>query len=346
MIPPLRVAHVMAGAPRGGAELFYERLVRAQSRQPGLRVLPVIRAEPGRIGRLRASGVEPVSLRFGGALDWRTRPALRRTLRHFAPDIAVAWMNRAASRLPQGDWVSAGRLGGFYDLENYRHCRHLIGNTRGLVRWMVEQGRDPATTHYVPNFADDLRGAAPAALPAGVSPGRVVLALGRLHRNKAFDVLIRAIARVPGASLLIAGEGPERDALEALIRAVGVADRVFLLGWRTDGAALLAASDVLCCPSRHEPLGNVVIEGFSADRPVVACDADGPCELIVPERNGLLVPREDDATLGAALARVLDDRPFAAGLARAGRATYEAEFSESVVLERWRERLTAMTGRG
>ena len=334
----------MAGAPNGGAELFFERLVRAQSRQAGLSLSAVIRAEPGRAARLRAAGLSPVELPFGGALDWRTRPALRRTLRRFAPDIAVAWMNRAARRLPQGDWVSAGRLGGFYDLDNYRACRHLIGNTRGLVRWMVGQGRDPATTHYVPNFAEDGRGAAPAGLPAGAIPGRVVLALGRLHRNKAFDVLIRAVARLPHTSLLIAGEGPERAALEALIRTERVGERVVLLGWRSDSAALLAASDVLCCPSRHEPLGNVVIEGFAADRPVVACDADGPRELIAPETNGLLVAREDDRALADALARVLDDRAHAARLAAGGRATYEAEFSEAVVVERWQERLAAMVG--
>ena len=96
---------------------------------------------------------------------------------------------------------------------------------------------------------------------------------------------------------VIAGEGPERAALLELARREGVADRLHLPGWRTDTAALLAAADLLVCPSRHEPLGNVVIEAWSARRPVVAAAADGPRELIISGRDGLLVPPEDPSAL-------------------------------------------------
>ena len=136
---------------------------------------------------------------------------------------------------------------------------------------MRHQGIAEARSHYLPNFAPDLGGAAPATL--GLPPGPLVLALGRLHRNKAFDVLIRALAHLPGVQAVIAGDGPERGALEALARQEGVADRVHMPGWRSDTAALLAAADLLACPSRLEPLGNVVIEAWSAGRPIVAARA-------------------------------------------------------------------------
>ncbi len=140
-----------------------------------------------------------------------------------------------------------------------------------------------------------MAGASPLPRAAlGVPDGaKLVLALGRLHRNKGFDVLIRALARLPDAHALIAGEGPERAALAALARAEGVAARVHMPGWREDTAALLAACDVLACPSRQEPLGNVVIEGWSARVPVVAAAAQGPAELILPGQDGLLVPCEN-----------------------------------------------------
>ena len=328
----MRVAHVMAGAPQGGAELFFERLVLAQH-AAGDEVLPVIRTDAGRAARLAT--VHPRQLPFGGLLDLSTRPRLSAALQDFAPRVAVAWMNRAARFAPRGDWVLAGRLGGYYDLHYYRRCDHLVGNTRTLVRWMAAEGWPAARAHYLPNFAPDLLGAAPERL--GVPPRRpLVLALGRLHRNKAFDVLIRALPSLPGVHAVIAGDGPEREALEALARQSGVADRVVFPGWRPDTAALLAGCDALACPSRHEPLGNVVVEAFAASRPVVAAAADGPRELIRPGEDGLLVPVEDVEALATSLGLVLGSPNFAAGLAQAGRARYLAEFAEAPVLAQWR----------
>jgi len=336
----MKVAHVMAGARIGGAELFFERLALAMH-GAGDAILPVIRRDPGRAGRLLAGGLFPVQLRFGGALDLLTRPRVASALRAFAPRVVVAWMNRAARQTPRGEWVLAGRLGGYYDLRYYRACDHLIGNTRGIVDWIRAQGWPAHRVHHLPNFAPDLAAAVPAAVP--LPPGApMVLALGRLHRNKAFDILVRALPLLPGVHAVIAGEGPERAALIKLARELGVQDRLHLLGWRTDQAALLARCDLLACPSRHEPLGNVVIEAFSAARPVVAADAAGPVELIVPGRDGLLVPREDPDALAAAIATVLADPALAARLAHAGRARYEAEHAEAPVVAQWRTALAAM----
>lgn len=330
----------MAGAPAGGAELFFERLAAAQQAS-GETVLPLIRHDPARAARLAAAGLAPIQLRFGGALDLLTRPRLRAALRRFAPRVAVAWMNRAARLAPRGPWVLAGRLGGYYDLRYYRRCDHLIGNTRGITDWIIAQGWPAARVHHLPNFSPDLRGAAPATLPT--PPGApVVLALGRLHRNKAFDILIRALPLLPGVHAVIAGEGPERPALLALASQLGVAGRLHLLGWRTDQAALLAACTVLACPSRHEPLGNVVLEAFSAARPVVAANAAGPSELIANGATGLLVPRDDPTRLAHALDAILHDPALAARLAAAGRACFEAGHQPAPVLQRWHAALAQM----
>lgn len=330
----MRVAHIMAGAPAGGAELFFERLTVALARA-GEEVLAVIRRNRDRAARLRANGLDPAELPFGGMFDLRTGRGIANALRRFQPRVAVAWMGRAASFAPRGDWVLAGRLGGTYDLSRFRRCDHLIANTRGLVNWISTQGWPADRVHHVPNFAPDLAGATPIARSAiGVPPdASLVLAMGRLHRNKAFDVLIRAIAELPGVHLAIAGEGPERPALLNQIEHASLSGRVHLLGWRADTASLLAAADVLACPSRVEPLGNVIIESWSAERPVVAAASAGPRELIRPGKDGLLVPIEDADALSAALQAALDN---GRDLAQAGRARYEAEFAEGPVLTRWR----------
>ncbi|MBR0650658.1 glycosyltransferase [Roseomonas terrae] len=336
----MRIAQIMAGAPHGGAEAFYERLC-IGLHAAGEQVLPVIRRDAERSAKLRAGGLAPVELGFGGALDLLTGPRLRGALTGFAPAVAIAWMNRAARFTPKGAWTLVGRLGGYYDLKYYRRCDHLVGNTRDIVRWIAAQGWAPARTHYLPNFAADLAGAAPADLP-----GRTrLLAMGRLHRNKGFDIALRALAALPAAHLSIAGEGPERAALESLAAELGVMDRVTFLGWRSDIGALLAGCDIFVCSSRHEPLGNIVLEAWSASRPVVAAAAQGPTELITDDDTGLLVPVEDADALACAIGALIADPQRAARLAQAGRAAYEGDFTEAAVVARWRDFLAAVAPR-
>jgi glycosyltransferase involved in cell wall biosynthesis len=112
---------------------------------------------------------------------------------------------------------------------------------------------------------------------------------------------------------------------------------VRFIGWRDDVPALLATSDLLVCPSRHEPLGNVIIEGWAHGCPVVASSAAGPRWLIHHGQDGLLVPIDDAPALAVALRRVIEDKALGPALAAAGRARIETEFSEAVVVARYRE---------
>jgi hypothetical protein len=140
----LRIAHVMAGAAMGGAAAFYERPGRAQH-AAGEEVLAVIRQEAGRAARLRDGGLRPVELPMGGYFDLVTRPRLGRVLAGFGPRVVVAWANRAGRyagvvKRRGAPWTLVGRLGGYYDLKYYRHCDHLVGNTRDLRDWIIGQG--------------------------------------------------------------------------------------------------------------------------------------------------------------------------------------------------------------
>jgi glycosyltransferase involved in cell wall biosynthesis len=169
----------------------------------------------------------------------------------------------------------------------------------------------------------------------------LALALGRLHPNKGLDLLLEALAKTRGVHLWIAGEGPLRPRLEQLATRLGLAGRVRFLGWREDVPALLASADLLVCPSLHEPLGNVIIEAWSAGRAVVATASDGPAGLIEDGDSGILVPLPGSAgggpqALARAIERVCEDPGLRARLARAGRRAYEAEFTEDAVVARYR----------
>jgi glycosyltransferase involved in cell wall biosynthesis len=329
----MKTAQLIAGAPEGGAELFYERLCIALAAQ-GEEVLPLIRNDARRAMRLRDAGLKPREFTFGGPLDIFTDRALTRALTAFAPRVAVAWMGRAAHFAPKGPWVLVGRLGGYYDLKQFSKCDHLVGNTKGMVDWIKQKGFPPARVHLLPNFAPDYAGGAPADLGAP-SGAPVVLAMGRLHRNKGFDVLLAALTKLPAVHAAIAGEGPERPILEALARKAGIADRVHFLGWRTDTAAMLAGCDMLVCPSRSEPLGNVILEAFSAGKPVVAAMSAGPMELIESGRTGVLVPVDSGVALAAGIEGVLHNPAMASAMTKAARLAYDAKFSEAAVLGQW-----------
>jgi glycosyltransferase involved in cell wall biosynthesis len=244
-------------------------------------------------------------------------------------------MGRAARHTPVGDWVLVGRLGGTYAMAQFAHCDHLVGNTPGMVAWIRAQGFAADRVHLLPNFVAEMRGAAPASLPVPAG-APVVLALGRLHTAKGFDVLLAALTRLPGVHAVIAGDGPERAALLALAAKAGVADRAHFLGWRADTAALLAACDVVVCPSRHEPLGNVMLEAFSAGRPVVAAMADGPLWLMGDGSRGVLVPVDSGVALAAGIEGMLQNRDMARRMAANGRAYYEAHFTQAAVVAAWR----------
>lgn len=330
----MKVAQVMAGAAMGGAEAFYERLTLGLH-GAGDTVLPVIRRDAARAARL--APLVPVQLGFGGALDFTTTGRLRGALDGFAPDVVVAWMNRAARYCARA-WPAprraplVGRLGGYYDLKYYAGFDHLVGNTHGIRDWLVAQGWPSERAHMVPNFVEDFSGIAPATLAGPVR----LLAMGRLHTNKGFSTLLRALPALPDAHLSLAGEGPERGALEALAASLGITGRVSFLGWREDRGAMLAGCDIFICPSHHEPLGNVVLEAFSAARPIIAAAADGPREVIADGQTGLLVSVGDADALAAAVAALIADPTRAARLAAAGRAAFEQHHAEAPVVVQWR----------
>ncbi|MFZ1991348.1 MAG: glycosyltransferase [Alphaproteobacteria bacterium] len=333
----MRVMQVLGSAAQGGAEAFFERLVLALH-HAGVKQHVLIRPFPEREAILRAEGLEPALAPFGGIFDFQTPGIFRREIAKFRPDIVFTWLSRASAAAPKGKFAHVARMGGYYDLKYYRSADHLIGNTEDIRDYLVAKGWPAERAHYVPNFVDGSE-AEPEPRAQHHTPEDVplVLALGRLHENKAFDVLLRAFRAVPRAHLWIAGTGPEHDKLLALAEAQGIKDRVHFLGWRRDVAKLFAACDVFVCPSRHEPLGNVVLEAFAHRRPVVAARSQGPSMLIEDGKSGLLVPVDDPSALAAALTRMIDDADLRARCTVAAREIWRTKYSEDVVVRRYLE---------
>lgn len=180
------------------------------------------------------------------------------------------------------------------------------------------------------------RGARDAAIRRTLAPddAPLVLTVARLHAQKGIPFLLGALARLPRVRLAIAGDGPDRVALESEAVRLGVADRVRMLGEREDVPELLAACDVFVLPSLFEGLPVSVLEAMASARPVIATAIGGTAEVVAHEETGLLVPPGDAASLAGAIDRLLGDPVLAARLAARGRALVEQEFSATVMAER------------
>ncbi len=258
----VRVAHVMAGAPPGGAELFFERLVLAQHRA-GDAVLPMIRRDPG-----------------PGAAAWprRARCSCRSAAcstsppgRGCAPPAPIRPAGGRGVDEPRRPLRAARRVGArgaarrLLRPRYYRRCDHLVGNTRALAAgsWRRAGRAAQALTCRI-SRPTCWRHARAARRAAG---RRWCWRSAACIRNKAFDVLIRALrasarrARDHGGRG--AGAGRARSAGPRRAWPTGCCSRA---GGRIP-RALLAGCDVLACPSRHEPLGNVVVEASPPPAP-------------------------------------------------------------------------------
>ncbi len=330
----------MAGGAHGGAETAFVDMCIAQH-EAGEEIEVVTRANPVRVPQLEAAGIKVHSAPFGGPVDLYTPFKIAGIIKKFKPQIVQTWMSRAPAKLPKWRGEQSkkpyrvlARLGGYYKIKYFTRVDYFATITPDIKRHLVDQGIPESHVRHINNFAETESAAAPVSRASLHTPedATVLLALGRLHDAKAFDVLIEAVAGIPDAYLWIAGEGPDREKLEHLITVMELNDRVKLLGWRSDRAALFQAADICVFPSRYEPFGTVFVQAWEQETPLVTTAADGPAQFVRDEEDCLMVPINNASALRAAIERVMGDKDFAARLVKNGRARYEAEFTKAKML--------------
>jgi len=196
----------------------------------------------------------------------------------------------------------------------------------------VGNGRDPAVFQPDPISRARIRGM--LATP----PDRVVVvAVSRLVRAKGYPELAAAMRGIADVELWVVGERLDSDRgddMRKLLLDAGLGDRLRLLGYRDDVAAVLAAADIFVLPSYFEGLPMSVIEAMLSGLPVIASDIAGPREQVVSEVTGLLVPPRQVAPLAAALSRLVGDPALRAAMGEAGRARAAALYDETRVVQR------------
>ena len=170
-----------------------------------------------------------------------------------------------------------------------------------------------------------------------------LVSVGRLVEKKAFDDLLRALARVDQPfSLQIYGDGPLHDELVALRDELGLGDRVELLGARDSDEIVKALADAdafVLTPTNMEDgdrdgIPNVLVEAMACGLPVVTTTAGGITELVADEVNGLLCATDDVTSIAQAVGRIVADPELRARLGAAGRRTVEADYDVNTAAAR------------
>lgn len=259
-------------------------------------------------------------------LVWRLRPdVLHAFLYHaYVLGAPIAWL----ARVPV---IVAGRrsLGIFKRLRYGSHLlerlatrltRHVVANAVAVAESAKRmEGLAPEKISVIYNGLPES-----AFLPAAPAPIAtdlpVVCCVANLMTHKGHRCLIEAVAllaeRGTPCTLVLAGEGPERDVLVPQAASLGVDLR--LLGLRRDIEALMRRASVVVLASLHEGMSNAVMEAMAAGRPIVATAVGGTRELL--NGRGLLVPPESPQALADALERVVRDPCLGASLGGAARA--------------------------
>ena len=192
----------------------------------------------------------------------------------------------------------------------------------------------------LPNVTGGLALAPAAPQEKGIAPG-FLLFVGRLRIRKGVEVLLEALSAVrrtvPGARLLIAGDGEHRAALEGKAAELGLGPSAVFLG-RCDASrvrGLLRDAAALVVPSTYEGMPLVVLEAMEAGLPVVASRVSGIPEVVEDGKTGWLVPPEDPDALAAALAEALGGTPEARRRGGEGRRRVDERFRPAVAAEMW-----------
>lgn len=301
----MKICQILSGRGHGGLERHFVDLCNGLAERHEVIAI----AHPEFRDRLNAGVLfEPLDMS-----GWRYHPAsllrLYGILRRHRPDVIHAQANKAAAMAAMlRSFIAAKWVATVHNIK--RETNMFNGYDR-----VIAVSRQAAVQLHHPRVTVIYNGIESPALPAaegrrqlgtilGVAlPTPTAISVGRLVPAKGFDQLLRAWVDVP-ASLVIVGDGPLHAELATLIQELGLAERVFLAGFRRDVPALMVGADLMVMASRNEGFPYVLVEGLHVRQVIVATRVPGAMDVLPEE---FLVDYGDARQMAATIRRVLDD---------------------------------------
>lgn len=340
---PLRVMFVITSMPVGGAETLLVELVGRLDRSRFLPELCCLK-QLDALGDVLARQIPTHTGLLAHKYDLRVLPRLVSLLRRRRIDAVVTvgcgdkmFWGRLAARIARLPVIcSALHSTGSPDRVG-RLNRLLVPITDAFIavarphsRYLAEHEGCPAEKiRVVPNGVDSRRFQPRPAdddlrRRLGLSPGQLVVAMvAALRPEKNHELLLRAAVRIrqelPGACVLVVGDGPRRGMLEAMATELGLGQTVRFVGTQSDIPGVLALADVVVLTSHIEANPVSLLEAMAAEKPVVATRVGSVPETVLDGTTGYLVEPGDERRLAERIVELLRDRPRASAMGRAGR---------------------------
>ena len=362
---PVPVTLAITDLDVGGAERALVALATGLDRDRWKVSVVALSGEGALAGLLRSARIDTVCLDVDRRRPGRAVARLARAIRGRPPELIQSFLFHAniavrfAARMAGRPWVVGGirvaeRGANWHRTLDRATIRLTTGSvcvSKGVERFSREVARLPADRLItIPNGVDprpfDVARPVDRSTLAIPPESPLALFVGRLDRQKGVPILLDAAERVaadrPDWRLILAGDGPEGEALRRRTAAhPALADRVRWLGRRDDVPGLLKAADVLVLPSLWEGMPNVILEAMAARRAVVATAIEGSEDLVLPGETGWLVPPGDPRSLADALLDAASDPALSRAFGEAGRARVEADWGAAVAVAAY-DRLWSM----
>jgi glycosyltransferase involved in cell wall biosynthesis len=280
---------------------------------------------------VHAHNLAPLTYAGVAARTLRQRPRIVYTEHSGGRAVASRTAGRAR-RMRTGWYLRIPDLVVAVSIDLSRYLRDVLPASERLV--VIHNGVDATGYESVDAAAVRQSLGIPAAAPLAGT-------VASLSAPKNLPLLLTAAAevvrRLPQCRFVIAGDGPQRDALRAQAAALGLDNHLTFLGYRDDVSAILAALDVFVLSSAWEGLPLVLLEAMAAGKPIVATDVGGCREAIVDGVNGTLVPPDAADALANAIVRYCSDREAARRAGRHSRERFVERFSVRRMLQRYDE---------
>jgi glycosyltransferase involved in cell wall biosynthesis len=332
----------------GGAERWFQRFSRELAALGHPTELVVRRGYE--LARADWQGLVHHPLPMRTIWDPLSKWEIRRLIKRLQPQIVQTYMGRATrlthlqrDRLP----VHIARIGGYYKLAGYRHAHAWIGNTKGICDYLVREGFPARRIYQIYNFFEPPSQHGQAARRAVwriPEEAWLLMTSGRLVPVKGQRYLLEALSRLPveldgrPLRLLMLGDGPLGDALRRLAETLQIADRVIWAGWQSDPAPFYRMADMVVFPSQdQETFGNVILEAWAFQKPLVCTSFRGAREILHPEEDGLMTPCAEPVPLSEAIRRLILDQSLRDSMIEAGQQRLHRDFAKQPIMQQYIE---------
>jgi glycosyltransferase involved in cell wall biosynthesis len=352
----MRIIHVLHSHGYGGAENHVIIMMQGQIAR-GHQVMFVGPLDSWLGQTCLEQGIPATHLRMSGLFDIQSHWQLHTLVQQWRPDIVHGHLIRGSfyagwAGKRQGGPVAISSAHTTNALKHMGRCQHIIADSQAIAHNLLAHGYAANNISVIYTGVPDTPRQDKAAIrqALGIHDDTIaVVHAGRFIRDKGQDLLIKAMGHVSNSKihLFLIGGDDTRYAQE--VHSIPQdAKRITYLGFRSDVQQLLQGFDIYVQPSRREGLPLAVSEAFVAHLPVIATKVGGMPEVVLHEQTGLQVPSDDHLALAAAISRLANTPELAQQLAQTGRAFYDQNLTEHIMVERtlalYEQRLGTSTG--